>query len=192
MGANVGYYTLTAAMRVGPAGRVLAIEPAPTTAGRLQENASLNGFANIMVVQAAISDRPGTCRLQLASNSEACSLYNVSLDAVGSVGVRVATLDDLAREVGLHRADLIKIDAEGAEVAVIRGARHLLSMAEAPPVIIEANPVTLRAAGESIESLRAELEDAGYAIEVIEAMPWRGEIVENWLATKAVQSARSS
>jgi len=185
VGANVGYYALTAAMGVGSAGRVVAFEPAPTTAARLRENAALNGFSNLTVVQAAVSDRPGTSRFQLAHSPEASSLYNTGLDAVGSVEVRLATLDHLATEVGLDRVDLIKIDAEGAEVAVIRGARHLLSRADAPRVIIEANPVTLQAAGESVASLRVEMENAGYAIEVIEEMPWRGETTENWLATKA-------
>ena len=158
VGANVGYYALTAAMGVGSAGRVVAFEPAPATAERLRENAALNDFSNLTVVQAAVSDVSGTSCFQLAHDSEGSSLYSVGEDAVGSVNARVTTLDTLAVELGLDRVDLIKIDAEGAEVAVIRGARHLLSRADAPKVIVEANPVTLRAAGESPASLRFEIE----------------------------------
>ena len=69
--------------------------------------------------------------------------------------------------------DLLKIDAEGAEVGILRGARRMLTGPDAPPVIVEANPVPLRTAGESVGSLRAELESLGYTVEVIEGMPWR-------------------
>jgi len=100
------------------------------------------------------------------------------------VDVRVVALDGEA--AGLGRVSLIKIDAEGAEVGVIRGARRLLSGPDAPPIVLEANPVTLRAASESVTTLRAELEGLGYAIELIEAIPWRGELTENWLATRRV------
>ncbi len=96
------------------------------------------------------------------------------------------TLD--AQVEGLGRIDLIKIDAEGAEVRVIRGTHRLLSSSAAPVLILEANPVTLRASGESIETLRIELESLGYTIERIETIPWRGEITENWLATKRTNS----
>jgi len=189
VGANVGYYALTAAVGVGSAGRVVAFEPGPATAERLRENAALNNFSNLTVVQAAVSDVSGTSCFQLAQDCEGSSLYSVGEDTVGSVNARVTTLDSLADELGLDRVDLVKIDAEGAEVAVIRGARHLLSRADSPKVIVEANPATLRAAGESVASLRFEIESAGYLIDVIEAMPWRGELTENWLATKAVQCA---
>lgn len=185
VGANVGYYSLTAAARVGASGRVIAFEPGPTVARRLRENAELNGLANLTVVQAAVADAPGTHRFQLAEDSEGSSLYEGAADAVGTVEVAVTTLDREVSERGLTRVDLVKIDAEGAEVGVLRGARRLLSGADAPALVVEANPVTLKAAGESMESLRAELEDLGYRIEVIESMPWRGAVTENWLAKKA-------
>jgi FkbM family methyltransferase len=182
VGANVGYYALTAASRVGPYGRVVAFEPGPAPAARLRENAALNGLSNLTVVEAAVSDRPGTLRLNLGENSEANSLYDAGPSAVGSVEVQVVALDEHVE--GLDRVDLIKIDAEGAEVGVLRGARRLLSGPSAPPLIVEANPVTLRGAGESVASLRAELVSLGYVIERLESMPWRGEVVENWLAAK--------
>ncbi len=185
VGANVGYYTLTAAVCVGPAGRVIAFEPGPTTAARLRENAALNGFSNLTIVEAAVSDRPGSSVFRMACDSEASSLYDGGSDASSCVEVQVTTLDGYVFQSGLDRVDLIKIDAEGAEVAVLRGARQLLSRFDVPQIIIEANPITLRAAGESIDSLRAEIESSGYVIEVIEEMPWRGEITQNWLATRS-------
>lgn len=182
VGANIGYYALTAALGVGPSGRVVAFEPGPAPAARLRENAALNGLSNLEVREAAVADRAGRLALHLGEDSEANSLFDAGPDAVGQVEVQVVTLDEQVAE--LERIDLIKIDAEGAEVSVIRGAHRLLSGPNAPALIVEANPVTLRAANESVESLRDELESRGYTIEVLERMPWRGDITENWLARR--------
>jgi FkbM family methyltransferase len=184
VGANVGYYALSAAMRVGPGGRVVAFEPGPAAAARLRENAALNGLANLQVIEAAVAERPGTLRFHLSDDSEGASLFDPGVEAVGSVEVPVTTLDDFVKQASLPRVDLLKIDAEGAEVGILRGGRRLLAGPEAPVVIIEANPVTLAAAGQSVAVLRAELEGYGYAITVIEGMPWRGAVAENWLATR--------
>ncbi len=75
VGANVGYYALMAATRVGPSGRVIAYEPGPAPAARLRENVALNGLSNVTVVEAAVADRPGTLHLNLVEDSEASSLY---------------------------------------------------------------------------------------------------------------------
>ena len=63
IGANVGYYALLAAKRVGPSGAVVAIEASPSIACRLRENIALNGFTNIEVVEAAVSERRKTLPL---------------------------------------------------------------------------------------------------------------------------------
>jgi FkbM family methyltransferase len=184
VGANVGYYALSAAARVGPGGRVVAFEPGPAAATRLRENASLNGLTNLQVIEAAVADRPGRLCFHLSGDSEAASLFESATGAAGSVEVPVTTLDNFVKDAGLARVDLLKIDAEGAEVGILRGGRQLLAGADAPVVIVEANPVTLEAAGESVAALRAELERLGYTIAVIEGAPWRGAVVENWLATR--------
>lgn len=183
IGANIGYYSLTAARIVGPAGRVICYEPGPSAAARLRENIALNRLSSLTVIEAAVSDKPGTLQFHLGEDSEAGSLYNCS-DAVGCVDVPVTTIDEQVRGLNLAGVDLIKIDAEGAEVRVLRGAQGLLFGPRAPSLIVEANPITLKASGESMESLRRELLQAGYLIEVIESAPWEGETVENWLATK--------
>jgi FkbM family methyltransferase len=59
LGANIGYFTLLLARRVGPAGRVIAFEPAPATRLRLRRNLQLNAVANVEVREEAISDHDG-------------------------------------------------------------------------------------------------------------------------------------
>lgn len=185
VGANVGCYTLTAASHVGPSGRVIAFEPGPDAAARLQENANLNGFAQVVVVASAVADRPGTVALLVGDDSEGNSLFEVVPGArCRPVEVPVTTLDDFVAAARLPHVDVLKIDAEGAEVKVLRGARRILTAPGVTVVLAEANPVTLRAAGESIDSLRAEFQSLGYETTVVESMEWMGVTVENWLATK--------
>jgi FkbM family methyltransferase len=184
VGANIGFYSLAAALDVGIAGRVLAFEPNAGAAARLRENVAINGLNNVTVVQAAAGARDGTITFHLATDSEASSLYAAGDDVATTVTVPIVTLDQYLAGAGIGQVDVLKLDAEGAEIDVLAGARLLLSRPDAPSVIVEANPVTLRAAGRSTADLRGLLLELGYTVSSIETMRWRGEIVENWLAQK--------
>jgi len=186
VGANIGYFSLTAAVLVGDSGRVIAFEPHPVAAGRLRQNVALNDLSNVEIVEAAVAHTPGSLRLFLGEDSEGSSLYDLGLEPNLAVAdVRALTLDDYVVAERIGKVDLLKIDAEGAEVNVLRGAQCLLSVPDAPAVIIEANPLTLQAAGESIDALRSKLQSLGYKISILERINWLGTTVENWLATKA-------
>ena len=185
VGANIGYYALTAASRVGAAGRVIAFEPDPVVAERIRQNVELNGMDNVTVVASAVGARDGTLQLHLGGwDSEASSVYLHEPDAKGTVAVPVTTLDDFLRVASIGHVAVLKIDAEGAELDILHGAQALLTRADAPVVIVEANPLTLRAAGVTVVQLRAALDNCGYVVSVIQVMSWRGEMVENWLATR--------
>jgi FkbM family methyltransferase len=184
VGANVGFYTLTAAQEAGATGRVIAFEPNEHAANRLRENIALNGLINVDVVSAALGAQEGKLTFHLAPDSEGSSLYAVESQDGPTTEVIVATLDRYLGSAGVTRVDLLKIDAEGAELDVLRGGVSLLTGEGAPVIIIEANPVTLRAAGHSPADLRALIEGYGYTISVIEQMRWQGEPVENWLARR--------
>ncbi len=80
------------------------------------------------------------------------------------------------------RISVVKLDVEGNEVAAIRGGHALFTGRRRPSIIVEANPLTLSHAGESIQTLRESLQQYGYRVEVLERMPWSGVVVENWLA----------
>lgn len=128
VGANVGYYTLQAAARVGPTGRVHAFEPASGTFARLRENITLNRLDNVVAHRAIVHDRPG--RLELfVSPPENTGLSR--LQPLGEAGtvveeVEALTLDEYCARTGLLRVDLVKIDVEGNELAVLRGMSRLL------------------------------------------------------------------
>ncbi|MFI5361283.1 MAG: FkbM family methyltransferase [Elusimicrobiota bacterium] len=125
LGANLGVFATRAARRVGPSGRVIAVEPHPDNFARLQRNASRNGLTWLDCVQAAVGDREGEATLFVHDRGGNHSIVHGS-DTGRSVKVRLRTVDEIARERGLTRVDFIKIDIEGAVAAALRGASETL------------------------------------------------------------------
>lgn len=169
LGANVGYYTLIAAHLVGPRGRVHAFEPDPESYDLLVKSVRLNGHTNVTTVCAAVADRAERGRLYLDSGRWGQSLSERNIAApVGSVEVETVTLDGLLESGALGpRVDVIKIDVQGAEGLVRKGAGRLLQR-DRPKILMELEPDRLRNLGtDPLELLRAFVAD-GYAIHPID------------------------
>jgi len=138
VGANVGYYTLLAARRVGPTGRVVAFEPLPANLQYLQRHLALNDCETVRLIPAAVADAPGDAMFApRRSSSEG------ALSSVGTVRVAVVTLDQIVAEDPTLRPDLIKIDVEGAEALVLQGATRLLSSAR-PQLLLSTHTTAAR------------------------------------------------
>jgi FkbM family methyltransferase len=118
VGANVGFHAVLRAQLKGPARRVVAVEPAPWTLELLRANIWRSG-ADVTVLPVAASDAPGRVRLALASDHRSGARF---ADAVG-IEVETARLDDLLPDLVV---DVLKVDVEGAEPLVLRGARALI------------------------------------------------------------------
>jgi FkbM family methyltransferase len=120
IGANIGYYTLLAGRVVGPSGSVVAIEPSPTNRAALNENIALNGLSNVRVIDAAVSDRPGTLTLyHPVSGNMGATTTIASRGFVRETEVQALPLDELLRPEERQRVRLMKIDVEGAEWPVL-------------------------------------------------------------------------
>jgi FkbM family methyltransferase len=152
-------YALWAARRVGPAGQVHSFEPDPRAAESLRRNSALNGFAQIEVNELALGAEPGHVRLvRMPGYTGLTSRYSIR-DGEG-FEARVTTLD-------LHFAerrrlpDLVKIDVEGMEHEVLRGARGLFSGERPPVVVFEANARFFASAGTSYRQVLSWLGEAG-------------------------------
>jgi FkbM family methyltransferase len=171
VGANMGYHALRMAMGVGPAGRVIAVEPAPAAVARLRRNLALNELENVEIVVAALGDRDEEAvmlRLQ--------SRYPLSgRGAADAVVARLARLDSLVLELALSRVDLIKIDVDGQEARVLRGTRDTLRRFR-PPVFFEITPSVVKAGGDSIDELFGSLLELGYAISDEEGAHWQNPV----------------
>jgi FkbM family methyltransferase len=158
IGANVGVYSVLASTLVGPEGRVIAFEPDPTNASRLRHNFSLNGLDSDDIHQCALGETIGTCR------------FSTGNDAVGSV-----VIDEAAAgvEMPCERLDgkvsvsvqpaVAKMDVEGFELDVLKGAVDLLK-AQMPKVwLLETNDCCERYGKTRLE-LQHHLDEFGYSL----------------------------
>jgi FkbM family methyltransferase len=138
IGANIGHYTLVAASVVGPGGWVCAVEPDPETFYALERNVAVAGCENVECVDLAVLDSARDVRLYRSGLGGALnSVYDSSITGARPVMVRSTTLDEL---VAGRRVDGVKIDVEGAEQDVLRGARTVLEANPDAWVIVEWRP----------------------------------------------------
>jgi FkbM family methyltransferase len=138
VGANIGYHTLYLACS-RPAARVVAFEPNPLVRAQLEANVRSSGCGNVVVRSCALGDRAGTASLfaqdERDYNRGRSSLQrNLDLGrAVAAVPVECRTLDELFPD---ERVDLIKLDTQGTELAVLAGAQQLIRRCR-PIVVLE-------------------------------------------------------
>jgi FkbM family methyltransferase len=160
-GANIGLFSLVAAVAVGPGGRVIACEPSPGTAAILRSNVERNRFDWTEVHQVAVADCAGVLPMHVFSAGSGFSSFAPADTGTSDlVDVPVTTLDELAGDL-LERVRVVKIDVEGAETRALQGASALLERAR-PDFIIELEPDHLARQGSSVEDLRRIFEDVGY------------------------------
>ena len=115
-------FSIKASEMVGPQGIVVAVEPSPETFMLLKKN--VESCPNIHLAKYAIMDKEGTEKLYYSKAAAANSLILKRSDRY--VEVSAITLDQLMDKLHLSRADFIKIDAEGAELNVLKGATETL------------------------------------------------------------------
>jgi len=162
VGANAGYYSLFAASRVGPGGRVYAFEPGVSSCELLRQSAVHNRFSNIEVHECAASDVEGLVGFGMDDSNGRISHERVD---ASPLRVRAVTLDRALAAV--PRVDVVKIDVEGAEARVLRGMRGIVER-DHPALFAEFSPAGLRLAS-GVEPARFldELRGHGYALQMI-------------------------
>lgn len=165
-GANVGMYSLRLARSVGSSGRVVAIEPHDLVRGRLEANIRLNGFqGRITVMSCALAGSRGKTVFHYppagAANQGNASLYRKGFDWQEKE-VEVRTLDDIAEELNLSRLDIIRCDAQGAELSALRGGERTLRLFR-PVISIRYNRETAATAGIKLGDVSDYMRGLGYA-----------------------------
>lgn len=157
IGANVGIYSVLAAARILPKGRVVAFEPDPLLASRLRENFRLNGLSITDVHQVAVGDRSGT----LGFHSGSDALGHVATNDPSACAVKVIRIDQVVpRELEPVAG---KIDVEGFEYPALTGTANLLAAGLPRLLIVETNDACKRY-GDSRRELHDMLNDFGYTL----------------------------
>lgn len=190
IGANVGLYTLIAARRVGAEGVVYAFEPAAETFAILEQNIARNGLASrVRLFRSGVSDVLGALDLLGGGDYRAYASFAAPNERDHSgrrERVRIQSLDELVPE--LRPPTFVKIDVEGWESRVLRGAESTLT-AHHPDLLVEFNAAACTAAGTSTAALYAQLVELGYRLYRLEdgravpEPPGREYHSENLLAT---------
>jgi FkbM family methyltransferase len=169
-GANLGAYTVLLAGWVGAAGRVHAFEPAPDARSGLMKHLALNHVADRVTVHAeALSDGRSTARFR----ANGMQGDNRLLPPGGADGIVVATtsIDEFCAANALQPS-FIKLDVEGAELDVLRGARSTIaSGGEALALFVEMHPQLWSAFGYSRTDIEAELDRQGLRAERLDGRP---------------------
>ena len=165
IGANVGPYALIAAGLVGPTGTVVAFEPAPSTLASLSANLVANSAENVVVMPHALSDQSGEMVLSLSSMDAGAGVHYLGDSPRGPYGTKAIArqrvvawrLDELVGVTSLPKPSHIKIDVDGAELDVLRGAGALLEEQALRTLLVEME-------GELVDPVTALLDEHGFAL----------------------------
>ena len=165
VGANVGYYTLRLSRMVGRNGQVFAIDADPKTCEVLKKNCELNNLANVQVHNFAITDKKGTVSLYTdQTHSGKDSIISNSADQTqDSLTVPATTLDDLLGDK-YPEINWMKIDVEGAELRVLKGASNTLKRTR--KILIELHEHILKQNNETPESVLEMLKKDGFRVKL--------------------------
>lgn len=125
IGANIGYYTLFLEKRVG-CRMVYAFEPSPREFSLLKENLASNGCTHVKPFNLALGERETVIKLYLSSDNIGKNSINFFESSDQEITVPVIQADALLNTEQLRRVDFIKLDVEGAEPMVLRGASELI------------------------------------------------------------------
>jgi FkbM family methyltransferase len=138
IGANLGFFSLLGATLAGPDGRVYAFEAAPQNAQAIERNAELNKLTTITVIAKAVSAASGQGRLQVVDDQSWSKLidYGEHPFTQEVIDVELVAIDDLVSAQEIPPPDLVKIDVEGAEIAVLEGMRATIER-HRPAIICE-------------------------------------------------------
>jgi len=152
-GAHIGFFTIKMTkMRR----KVIAIEPHPTNLLFLKENIRKNEVKNVTVVEKAVGDKKGKAEFFFGNSFDTGSLR---FPSKSSIEVEVDTLDSICKELNVSGIDLLKIDVEGAELDVLKGAEESLKFTK--NIAME-----LHYEGED-EEIRRFLEERGFTVKIV-------------------------
>jgi len=166
IGAHHGLYTLQASKKVRTGGTVIAFEPSPRELKRLRWHILINRCNNVRVEPLALSSSDGTVGLFvcLSQQTGLNSMRPPPGQASCLVMVPTTTLDNYVRSNGIGTIDFLKVDVEGAELEVLKGATSVLSSGLPPIIMCEIQDIRTKEWGYDASDIRDLVETYGYEI----------------------------
>jgi FkbM family methyltransferase len=162
VGANIGVFTVEVARGLAATGQVVAVEPGRRAFAILLRNIRLNGLDNVTAIPVGLGDATGSALLyQRPDTNLGAATFLPQQGAVPDGRVEMWRLDDLVEQLHLPDPTVVKIDAEGYELRVVRGAARLIERAR--PVIVSEWSTALHQDGGDLHELERLLVGAGYA-----------------------------
>ncbi len=163
VGANIGHYTLLAASVVGPLGRIHAIECSPGTLALLSNNVARNKLQNIVIHPFAASNQRGTLPLNVTAIGLSWFNPHSNWPVVSGSGTSVEVQAVPVDEIVSPPVNLVKIDAEGVDLEVLKGMQRILSESPGVSIIVEWAPPLLTETGKDPMEIVQWLQDAGFS-----------------------------
>jgi FkbM family methyltransferase len=165
VGANIGLWALPAAALAGPRGAVHAFEPVPKTFAALVEHVGLNDLENVHCNRVALSDSSGARTIYAATEANTgASGFMAREAAAQAIETKSMTLDEYCDSESVGTIDLLKIDVEGAELLVLRGASQQLESDSGPAIVFEVDAGLMASFGWSQAGVVLFLENHGYSV----------------------------
>lgn len=142
VGANKGDFSLVAAKLLDKTGKVIAFEPESKNCKWITKSININGYKNISLYKIALSDHNGEAKLYIGKKSGWHTLISSQKNRNSdTIDVKVRTLDSYLKEISFcEPIDMIKIDVEGAELQVLRGAYQTLFRNKSLTLLIDIHP----------------------------------------------------
>jgi FkbM family methyltransferase len=164
IGANIGYYSALAARRVGPEGRIVALEPDLESFHYLKETVAANGARNVVCVPKGAAAVSGSMRLHVSPDNRGDNRLYANELAVDSYEVEVVAVDELLDELEIPAVDLIKMDVQGFEGHVLNGMMETIRRSRRLVLLSEFWPHGLRSAQTDPAEFLYQLQAAGLRI----------------------------
>jgi FkbM family methyltransferase len=168
VGANIGYLSAIGAEMVGPRGEVHCFEPVSDYFARLRRLAQLNPAYSIIPSPCGLGEIAGQQTIYVtrgAGQSTFVPSYKMEPDIVATLDVPVARLDSYLETHQIGKSVLIKIDAEGFELPILKGLQgYFERTSRRPPIICEIAPRAYSLLGRSIQELETFMHDYGYVV----------------------------
>jgi FkbM family methyltransferase len=164
VGTNIGYVLLKFAQIVGPQGKVYGFEPDPFNYFKCLHNLSLNKFTNIHVENCGLGHLRGSFNLSVDTNSNrGGNRITLGDNSKEMVKVKVIKLDNFIAMHHIPKIDLVKIDVEGFELNVLKGAENIIKQHQ-PTLFIELDDNNLKQQGQSARELVEFVVNLGYQV----------------------------